>query len=198
MFLNRFLKGTRGSRTTTKAATPASRQNRVRLRCDGLEDRVTPANANIWTNATGDYQYATAGDWSLGHAPQADEIATFTDNPFNPLDTGTVNVAGNLFPTVYGIDIQSNWSGALELNGTTLTVTNSGSWMGANTQIKDGSVDFLGQGGGTFTWGAGTLTTTNPGSGVPAANLTIEANGNLNITGDVTLDNGVLSSTDAF
>jgi len=158
------------------------------LLVEGLEERWTPTVANYWTNGAGDSSWMTAGNWTLNHAPKEDEIATFRFDVNYPDSTDACQIKGKVYPTVYGLDIQDSWGSNLTIDST-LTVTNTVNQAGS-ANVIDGTLQFNGQGGGTFTWSGGTRTTHEPANVQTA--VTVINGGQMAITGGVTLDSASL------
>ncbi len=92
--------------------------------------------ANIWDNSTADGLANTAANWSLGNVPTGTDVATFADA------TSATNCLFDVSISCAGIDVQSTYSGDIDMATYNLTTT--------------GDMTF--DGSGIFDCGTGTLT----------------------------------------
>lgn len=106
------------------------------------------ATQDIWTDATGDGLWSTAGNWSGGSVPDVTDIAVF-QAPVNGVGTNDNctfdNSVQGANQTIAGIQTQNSYAGTLNLNatnGSTLTVENTNSTAGAGLQWNSGGISF--------------------------------------------------------
>jgi hypothetical protein len=153
----------------------------IRLQLEQLEDRTVPADVNIWTNGLGTGAWEADGNWSRHHAPRQDEIARFLDDPTLPDDQKQCSIPAGTTPTIYGLEIQPSWTAKLTI-GEKLTVTNMVMQEAGN--LVGGTLEFLGQENGIYTWKGGSRTSKNLEADNPVIALTkIQGQGQLKVTG---------------
>jgi uncharacterized repeat protein (TIGR03803 family) len=148
---------------------------------------VIPVTTDQWTGAGPDTNWSDGANWSTGAAPTASQTALFTNNSSVAGFTATVDAGFS--NAIAGLDIDSSWGGAIDVDSS-LTVNGnltlaSGAFggsgavtiTGAASQWTGGALDV---GSGGFT-NSGTLTADTTGG-------PLEINGNGTFTNTGTLD----------
>jgi len=111
--------------------------------------------ANVWNNLGGDGLASTAGNWSLGHSPQATDDIIF-DN------TSVVNCRWDVSVTINSLDAQAIYTGHLDFSQDNNDLNITGNFTLDCTTVSMGSGTFTF--GGDFdnddvnTWNKGTAT----------------------------------------
>jgi hypothetical protein len=109
--------------------------------------------SNFTWNASGPSSWSTAANWTGGVVPGPNNTAVFNDVSVQPC---TVDIS----TTVANLSIESGYSGTINLNTSTLTVT--GNFTGGAGTFDNGSGELIVGGtfngsGGTFTGNTGTV-----------------------------------------
>jgi hypothetical protein len=169
----------------SQSSKPKRKSDRRWHGLEVLEDRLAPA-IDVWTGANFavDQNWSDGGNWSLGVAPTASDVAAFTNNASTRSFTSVVDQDF----TVAGLMVDGSWGGKINVNapltlssgGTSewdsgslavaqgVTLTNNGT-----LNLKNSNFDYLGFGGTVQNNG-----TINQEGGV----LALVGNGNVALT----------------
>lgn len=158
MFLKRIAKSVQRLFSDSKESEKKRRSaQRFRPKVEELERRLVPAaTVNNWTDLMKDGLWSDAQDWSQRHVPTQNEIATFTAAKID-------DVTLSADTTVYGLDVQTGYTGKINLSAATVEVTNTMTLADPKSTILFNQLRFDGQNDGTvtstpFTWTGGFLT----------------------------------------
>ncbi len=170
-----------------------------------------------WTNGTGDGFWNTGLNWDSGVVPGGGNTVTFTGNTgLYPQSDGNMTLNAN--PTIANLTIGAGYAGIFDLNGNTITITNSFTQNGGTVagtgggtiEVQAGGASVNGGAAGTWTGGrlfmnVGGSVTWTPGSvswydvqanlpgGGCCDNLTING-GDALVTNSFTLNGAELAS----
>ncbi len=157
---------------------------RRKLHLEALEDRTAPA-VDFWTNVTGDGLWKTAGNWSTGNPPLANDTATFDSTKSNTSATFDTDVT---VKAINQLVFQNNYAGTLTLTSGTLSLAN-GMVHKSNANLAGaGSIELF---GADSNWqNTGTL-------GISLLHLTVNSSmtiaGAMNLNGTSFANDGTLN-----